>query len=454
MLFPLPLVPFEEYMLRDDRADYPMTIFMRLQFSGCLVPAALDEAVETATARHPLLRAQIRATRWGRFSWHDASQGPPRVRWGQAVNGSGYPAAKSIDLFSEPGLRIWGIEVPSGTSLVLQLHHACCDGKGLLQFVADLMTAYAKRVSPSSDLPDLADLPPEALRQRGTLGLTGIQLLRKFSSQIIGLQGIGQFFFRRAAPVLAGPKTLPRQLPSTFPSAITRRLAADDLQRLNACVQEAGVTVNDWLIRDLFLALADFQSRHQPGVEEGWMRISIPVNLREASTVPMPAANIVSMVFPERRHRDCRDPKRLLSSIHDEMQRIKRYQLGLTFVLSLQALRLLPSGISWLTGGDDCATTSVLSNLGNDLSRIALPRRDGRIAVGNATLDDVEALVPLRSGTAGTFAVIFYAGAMQVCLHYDVRRLSCAQATDLIDTFLGQVRQSILQSRQSVTCDS
>ena len=44
-LFPLPLVPFEHYMLADDRADYPMTFFMRLHFRGRFDRGRLDNAL-------------------------------------------------------------------------------------------------------------------------------------------------------------------------------------------------------------------------------------------------------------------------------------------------------------------------------------------------------------------------------------------------------------------------
>ena len=62
----LPLVPFEEYMLLDDRPAYPMNFFLRLRFAGCLVPERFDDACRQAVARHPLLAARItrRKRRW------------------------------------------------------------------------------------------------------------------------------------------------------------------------------------------------------------------------------------------------------------------------------------------------------------------------------------------------------------------------------------------------------
>ena len=56
MIFPLPLTPFEEYMLTDDRPGCPMTFLFRLRFSGRFRREAFASALRTAVSRHPLLR--------------------------------------------------------------------------------------------------------------------------------------------------------------------------------------------------------------------------------------------------------------------------------------------------------------------------------------------------------------------------------------------------------------
>src|SRR5208337_905834 len=66
---PLPLTAFEEYMLRDDRPKYPMSIVARLRFAGQLDRQVTTEALQTVVARHPLLRAKVRKTPAGRLEW-------------------------------------------------------------------------------------------------------------------------------------------------------------------------------------------------------------------------------------------------------------------------------------------------------------------------------------------------------------------------------------------------
>ena len=70
-LFPLPLTPFERYMLADDRPDYPMAFPAVVEFSGSLRRAEFDAALEGALREHPLLRARVDGSR--RRPWHQPS---------------------------------------------------------------------------------------------------------------------------------------------------------------------------------------------------------------------------------------------------------------------------------------------------------------------------------------------------------------------------------------------
>ena len=47
-----------------------------------------------------------------------------------------------IDFFSEPGLRVGATADLQSSSLVVQVHHAACDGKAVLQFFDDFVRSY------------------------------------------------------------------------------------------------------------------------------------------------------------------------------------------------------------------------------------------------------------------------------------------------------------------------
>ena len=58
-LFSLPLIPFERYMLVDDRPGYPMSFVFVVELAGTPDRTALEAAFQAALARHPLLSARL-----------------------------------------------------------------------------------------------------------------------------------------------------------------------------------------------------------------------------------------------------------------------------------------------------------------------------------------------------------------------------------------------------------
>ncbi len=125
------------------------------------------------------------------------------------------------------------------------------------------------------------------------------------------------------------------------------------------------------------------------------------------------------------------------------MDLIRRRQLGLTFIWSLHALRALPGGLAGRVGNGRCEATCVVSNLGRALADCPLPARGGKLVAGNLLLEGVEFFGPVREGTAAILALVFYAGELHICLRYDSRRITAAQADDLLTTYLQTVRASL-----------
>ena len=82
-LFPLPLEVFEAFNLADDRPDYPKAFVIELQFTGCMDRSALETAMATALAVHPMLRARVETLRRQGDVWVLADQ-PPHCEWAPA----------------------------------------------------------------------------------------------------------------------------------------------------------------------------------------------------------------------------------------------------------------------------------------------------------------------------------------------------------------------------------
>ena len=439
MLLPLPLVPFESYMLADDRPAYPMNCFARLRFSGRFDHAALDAAMAIAVSRHPLLAAVVR--RFGRQDFWVAADQPPVIQWLSTPPADSLPPLAPLDIRVAAGLRVVLREDAGRTDLTIQVHHACCDGVGMLRFVEDLLVAYARACGavPGSAL---RALRPEQLRGRGKFGLTTGKWLRMLPKQAVGLRGVRRFLMRTPVPLAphcSEPENGPP--PPGYPASLTRQLDRTESARFLAAARNLGVTANDLLVRDCFLALHGWR-RRVDGAPDGWLRLAVPMNLRTMADRRLPAANVASMVFPERLARDLEDPQRLLDSIHQQMSLIKQRQLGLIFVTSLRACRWLPGGLARMVRAKRCAATAVCTYLGAVLDRCPLPYADDRLVAGDAVLESIDALAPLRPLTCAAIDVAVYAGQLCVTLHYDSRVLTATDAGELTDEFTARVRES------------
>ena len=441
-IFPLPLAAFEEYMLRDDRPKHPMSIIAQLRFAGQLDRRAAAEALQAVVARHPLLRAKVQKTPAGRLAWVSAEDHLPSIRWFDSPQHDQLPFMRPIDLFAGPGLKVWAAADSRHSSLSLQVHHAACDGKAVVQVADDFLRSYAVAVAGQGPRIELSPCDAESLRSRGTFGLTALKYLRLLPSQLVGLLGVGKFLMRRPVPLLDATDAASDDLPASFPAVRVGRLEADEVRKLSAAAADAKATVNDWLLRDFFAAVADFRARHQAAAAREWIRFAVPMNLRQDSHHRMPAANVVSMIFLDRNPAQIADPGRLLWSIRTEMDLIRRLRLGLIFVSSLSVLRLLPGGLARRVNHERCEATCVFSNLGRVLADSVLPRCNDKLLAGNVVLEDIEVFAPVRDGTAVSVLLAFYAGELRICMHYDTRRITEPQACDLMAIYLQQIRTS------------
>ena len=371
----------------------------------------------------------------------------PLLHWASDSLSDRLPATPPIDLTREPGLRAWVSADSRQSAMILQLHHAVCDGKGVLQFVDDFLHCYARAADRGYRQIELPSRDEALLQKRGTFGLTAGKLLKMLPAQLSGLIGAGQFLLRQPVPLVANDggveHSLEQRLPDPVPAVRVGRLDTEQLRRLSAAAADRRVTVNDWLLRDFFLAVDDFRRRHDAPGKKDWLRISVPINLRQPGDERMPAANIVSMVFLDRNASQCADPSELLRGIHDEIALIRRRRLGFTFIWSLHALRALPGRLAGRVGKGRCEATSVVTNVGRVLVDSTLPSRGGKLAAANLLLEDVEFFAPLREGTVATIVLLFYAGGLNICLQFDGRRITAAQADDLLATYLRTIRDSI-----------
>ena len=445
--FPLPLAPFEWYMLEDDRPDYPMTFSLRLRLSGQIRRDAFEAAVEDARRRHPLLDARVDRRSRRRVCWQSAGEVAAYVDWDAAGAALRCPAGEAIDLSCEAGLRVWVRHDAGGASVVLQFHHACCDGLGALQFAGDLLAAYGIRTAPGDDRPELLPLDAGRLLARGQFESTKPSWLGRVARFGDSLREACAWCSRHPAPLNLPPQSgdRPAAAGGIFQVIRTEVLDRDELDSLRAAARRQEVTLNDLLLWAMFRTIVDWNARHGPVSGRMCLRVAMPANLRSADDRATPAANRVTMSFLTRTSRECLDPAALLSGIRRETVQIKRTRRGLHLLKGLAAVRAVLGRLPKYFTDHRCLATVVVSNMGEVEKQFSarFPHADGRIVAGDLRLEEISGVPPLRLHTRAVLMVATYAGRMTLSVRCDPHTFDSAQTEEFLATYLGCLRGKI-----------
>jgi hypothetical protein len=433
-LFPLPLTPFELLMLHGEARDYPMDFQMRLSFRGRLDPQAWQRAVETAARRHPLLLAKVERSPAGFWQWQLPPGEIPQLKLGDQN-----PAAERLPEPVEPhraqNLKMWGRIADERSDVTLFFHHVASDGMGALSFLRDLFACYAAdRQGTSVALPPL---DPRLWLSRGDLRPQKPGAAAP-SSERNDLRETLRFLLQRPHRLNEPPWF--SSIPGSEAPCLVRE--ASWVKELAASAKQAGVTMNDLLLRDLFLAIRDWHTRKRGKPARGWVRVSIPTDQRGPADAAMPGTNKIGFAFLSRKDAAFADSAALLASIRDETRAIKEHGYGANFVWSLAAAQKF--GLTGLLARDRAFGTAILSNLGPVARHLAgdLPVEDGRVRVGDLVLDNYVAVPPARPGTGPFIVVGSYADRLTVAMRSDPRILDRAGLAEFMEMYLQRLAQS------------
>ncbi len=442
--FPLPLVAFEHYMLADDRLSHPMTFYFRLTFTGRFDRLRFHEALGEALERHPLLHAHIRGSADGETSglaWMDASAQQQLVSWNEEGSPVPFPEGLRIDLQRESGIRLWAHEGRDTTTLLLQFHHSCSDGIGATHFIESLLTAYKIASAPVPKSLSNVSAGRSLLRNRGRLRMSLVDSGRRLCRD---LPKIAMFFLSVPRQVVGRHSAKPTMpLLAEGPGLLSHSFEKTETEQICSMAKQKGVTVNDLLLRDVFVTLDGWNRLHSPGNYAGSLRISMPMNLRLSADRSLPAVNNVSMVFLDRHSSRIADPEELLHGIQAETHAMKEGHWGLTLLWVLRFVGAVPGGLKALLGGIRCLNSSVLSNLGILFADSPLRGSCDRVLANDMILEGVEFFPPVRPSTNAAFGVVSYGKRLMVGLNYDRSTLTNDAARDLLGALTSQVRQTI-----------
>jgi WS/DGAT C-terminal domain len=443
-LFPLPFTPFEYYYWSDDSPEYPKVFPVDLRFSGNLDETAFRSAVRAAQIRHPLLAALVDAS--GTLPrWINAVDLQPFVDWAAETVPITHPDGAYIDLRREVGLRVWVRTRQDATRVVLQIHHACCDGLGCLQFLEDLFLCYVAALGTTTQAVPLPALDAERLRTRGHFVATE----NPHPSLRIALRDISIMAWQwssillRHAAVLAAPRAGRQAEVSTrelfgFASYV---LDGAMVRKLRAIASGQGATLNDLLLRDMLCVLREWNKQHEHKTR-GRIRFNVPVSLREKGDEALPVTNRIGFAFVTEPPRNCTDPTTQLDAVRQEMERIKQWKLGLYFLGGLALATGVRGAVPWTLRRNQSLATMVLSNVGRAFANWPLARRGNHIVVGNVVLERITAVPPMRRLTRGGMVILDYADELTISLQCDPQFFDKIQTQELLDAYARQLSQT------------
>jgi hypothetical protein len=466
----LPLVAIEHYMLADDRTDYPMVFYARLALDRLPDREALTRAMAAAVEKHPLLSATVGPLEGRRRYWKWDVPTEPEISW------PGEPTpTEQLDISRRSGVRLRVEPTDDGVLLTFEFHHACCDGLGALAFIKDVLECYAAARNGAEGQGEATGGPAEEERHsvavaqlatRGKFGIGPLRFLLRLPLELLGALGVLEFLLHRPQPLVGASQTSPKRqrgcdepdapslalranvdsrdsCASHWPRRFAHQFTQEETRALRTTASTAGATLNDLLVRELFLTVGAWIDELVPSKRGAHIRVMVPVNLRTPRDTDLPATNVVAMINLDRRPRRWRNHRRMLRVLHWEMAAVKWARLGLTFIRAIQVTHYLMGKLQLLLAADKCQATCVLSNLGDPWRNWSLADADGRIVAGDVSVQQVELLPPIRALTALSIGVFTLGGRMTLAFHCDDRVLGDAEASELLGRYVERLRSSM-----------
>ncbi len=443
MTFPLRLSPFEKFVLWDERPSQPMTSFIELHFASPLDSRRLQAALTVAVHRNPLLACRV-VERDGDWWWdYDplyqaellvASTNPP-LRQGWPI---------PIDLRRECGGRYWygacsdQSQGEAGWRLMIQLHHACCDGVGMRRVLIDALSGYAQplqsllALDPSNQPEleqELEESAGEAFEEELDDAPSGIADAKQLRWEALSVEALRERFDFSGLTSTPPKRTLTTwqriknasyfhfRLPTALRGTATEEsglLAVDDSEPLRHAslsrqhsqqilerARQSQISINDLALTLLFQTCARWNRQLGDRNNKSHIRLLMPYDLRSRVDLRMPAANRLSFSFLGRNADQCQDFDMLLASVQAEVLAIKESRLPLDFLDALKSAARRPRAMKWVINRSRRMATVVLTYTG-DISRGMqryFPEQDGMRVVGDTHVTNIYAAPPIREHT-------------------------------------------------------
>lgn len=443
-LFPLKLATFERYMLADDQTDYPMAFAIILDVTGDLCREPFEAALRSALDRHPLLSCLVRRVPFRGLFWVQDRDVSHKLDWQENGDHPDWPESPRIDLFQEPGLRVWVRKELHGSRVIFQFHHAATDGLGAMQFIGDLLALYGmSTVQEGQEAPELELIDPQLLRVRESAGKVarGWRLFLLAKAELFKL--VSHFPFPVALPK---PDTSRGSAKLPFPAFVRRTFPRAVHRRIKELAAQKSVTPNDLLVAAMFQTIREWNATHDSRAGQEPLTIAVPVSLRTPQHDQMSAANVVSFMFLNEKGGAPKSADLLVQSIH---RRTEGYASRSAAEGVMQLIRYgvwLPGLLEGSLKYCPCLASVTLANVGDVRRqfRAHFPLRQGKVVAGNIQLEALVGAAPVRRNSRVSVSLGVYAGTLYVNMHCDPRCFTNSQAEALADLFASQIYATAL----------
>ncbi|MCF0233908.1 MAG: hypothetical protein HUK22_02890, partial [Thermoguttaceae bacterium] len=322
------------------------------------------------------------------------------------------------------------------TDVVVQVHHSVMDGSGLAVFSEDLFRIYGEFVG-KSPLKEGATRDPKALLKREKVGFNLFGYMKNFISLT---DTTYRFLFMKANPVCP---QYPREAGTPKPNRVSPRddvalktLTPEETTRIRSRAKSLGVTVNDLLVAAFAMALDRLREGLGQPVAARW-RLAIPINLRQEKHRDCPACNIVTMAFLDLPARARKSERAALRLANRRLNAIKKnyhkYFLGLALGNGERTAKLIGKDLRFFLHSDAVRASATFTNLGVIFPKYPAKTPDGKVLVGDATMEFCDDFIPIRRNSSISLAGFTYAGRLRFGLRFDPKQTPADAAARFLD---------------------
>lgn len=440
----LPLSDFEWYMLCDDRPSHPMVFVIAADVEGELRKSELQQACRELLQTQPLLRSIVVGT--GKAAvWRNVHVPDDVVRF-ESVSPAELdvcvPKVTRIDLRRRPGIIVEALVSADRARITLYLHHSCCDGIAGVQLISELLARYGQLTAREGRKPVFEPCCPDDLRLRENYEPPEPAEPRPKRSFFQIAAKIGRLLFRKPTPVATSAQRGRRGFDAPDQAIRTASLSVDTHRTLRTVANRLNVSLNDVLLREMFLLIRDWNQEAGCASGRRWIRIAMPLSMRTSLHARIPACNIVSYALVTRRFRDCDSPDDLARSIHDQTGNVLFYREGLIALKLFRILRRFSFGMRLFLAAKSCMSTIVVANVGDVRRRFSgrFPLQDGRWMAGNVLVRCIYGVAPVRPNTLAAVSIGDYAGELSISLRTDGTVLSEDDSREFFRRYLERLQ--------------